>query len=117
VALTFFCHKLLRWACPFLLIGMLAANIALAGDPMYLALLLGQAAFYGLSCLGHWIPTSPGLFRYFRLPMMFTAMNVALLFGFFRWVRGRQSGVWARTDRTGSSATSSTPELQPVGTE
>jgi hypothetical protein len=30
---------------------------------------------------------------------MFTAMNLALLVGFGRWVRGRQKSAWERTAR------------------
>jgi hypothetical protein len=30
---------------------------------------------------------------------MFTGMNVALLVGFWRWLRGSQQGAWRRTVR------------------
>ena len=43
VALTFFCHKILRWVCPFLLGGMLVASAILIHDPVY-AWLLGARA-------------------------------------------------------------------------
>ena len=100
IALTFFSHKILRWACPFLLIGMLVSSAWLSDAPLYRGLLLGQFAFYALSALGNWIPSQSRLVRYLRLPTMFTAMNLALLLGFFRWLRGRQTGVWTRTDRS-----------------
>jgi cellulose synthase/poly-beta-1,6-N-acetylglucosamine synthase-like glycosyltransferase len=115
VSLTFLCHKILRWACPFLLIGMLLTNILLAGDPLYSNLLWGQVAFYTMSIVGHWLPSQPRFLRYFRLPTMFTTMNLALLLGFFRWLRGRQTGTWTRTDRSGDSPADTKSGLQPVG--
>jgi cellulose synthase/poly-beta-1,6-N-acetylglucosamine synthase-like glycosyltransferase len=114
VALTFLCHKILRWACPFLLLGGLAANLLLLGDPVYDRLLAAQVAFYAVAVAGHWLPARPRFLRFLRLPTMFVSMNLALLCGFFRWVRGGQTGVWRRTDRTEPLPTA-VPELQPVG--
>jgi len=112
VALTFFFHKILRWACPFLLIGMLITNIFLISDPLagpfYMWVLGCQGAFYALSLLGNWIPARPRFLRYFRLPTMFTTMNLALFFGFLRWLRGGQTGIWTRTNRSGEIATEQT---------
>ncbi len=108
VALTFLCHKILRWVCPFLLIGMLVTNALLLGDPLYDALLAGQGAFYTLAAVGHWLPAGPKPLRFLRLPTMFAAMNLALLLGFFRWLRGRQKGTWARTARSAA-------DIQPAG--
>ena len=42
----------------------------------------------------------PRWMRYLRLGTMFTSMNLALLFGFVRWVRGSQKAAWKRTDRS-----------------
>jgi cellulose synthase/poly-beta-1,6-N-acetylglucosamine synthase-like glycosyltransferase len=119
VALTFFCHKILRWACPFLLLGMLVANALLLGDRLYDWLFAGQLAFYGVSLVGHWLPARPRFLRYFRLPTMFVSMNLALFFGFIRWLRGGHTGTWTRTDRTNSSLSEkgSKPDLHPIGVE
>src|SRR5262249_37877731 len=113
------CHKILRWACPFLLVGMLAANVILLADPLYQWAFGCQLAFYGLSVLGNWLPARPRVLRYFRVPTMFTTMNLAVLLGFFRWLSGRQTGVWARTPgRAGDGGTAdSQPTLSPVGAE
>ena len=67
--------------------------------PPYAALFGAQIAFYGLSLVGNFLPTAPRILRYLRLPTMFTAMNVALLFGFFKWLCGRCQGAWIRTAR------------------
>ena len=114
VAFTFFCHKILRWACPFLLVAMLCANALLIADPFYRSLFGCQLAFYTVAVLGNWLPARPRVLRYFRLPTMFTAMNLALLFGFFRWLRGGQTGVWTRTARSVETVARE-PQLHPVG--
>jgi cellulose synthase/poly-beta-1,6-N-acetylglucosamine synthase-like glycosyltransferase len=116
VAFTFLCHKVLRWACPFFLLGMLLANVLLLGDPTYDALMAAQFGFYLLAAVGNWLPARPRCLRYLRLPTMFVSMNAALLLGFFRWAMGRQGGTWRRTDRTAHGAPPSDlrPELQPI---
>jgi cellulose synthase/poly-beta-1,6-N-acetylglucosamine synthase-like glycosyltransferase len=121
VALTFFCHKILRWLCPFLLAAMLIASGLLIADPLYAWLFGAQIAFYALSFIGHWLPARPRFLRYLRLPTMFTSMNLALFFGFVRWLRGGHTGVWTRTDRaaeSGGAVSGSNPDLlRPVGAE
>src|SRR5262249_19188989 len=46
VFFTFLSHKVLRWCCPFFLLGLLGANVFLAGEPFYRGLLFAQAGFY-----------------------------------------------------------------------
>ena len=80
-----------------------------------------SCVFYVISIVGHWLPAQPRFLRYFRLPAMFTSMNLALFFGFVRWLRGGHTGVWTRTDRTAGDddvVSGSKPDLlRPVGVE
>jgi cellulose synthase/poly-beta-1,6-N-acetylglucosamine synthase-like glycosyltransferase len=99
VAYTFCSHKVLRWLCPFFLAGLLASNIILAGDPMFLATLVAQVGFYLVSGVLAVVPVSARFLRPLLLTTMFTGMNVALLIGFWRWAAGTQTGVWRRTAR------------------
>jgi cellulose synthase/poly-beta-1,6-N-acetylglucosamine synthase-like glycosyltransferase len=99
VAFTFFSHKLLRWLCPFFLLALLASNAGLAGQPLYRLALIAQLAFYLTSVLAAFLPAEPRIFRPLRLTTMFTGMNTALLVGYWRWLRGRQKGVWNPTAR------------------
>ena len=115
VSLTFFCHKILRWTCPFLLIGMLVSNLLLSADLLYLWGLVFQGAFYTLSLIGPWIPVRPSFLRYFRLPTMFLSMNLALFIGFFRWLQGGQTGIWARTNRSGETLSEQSQIQRPIG--
>lgn len=100
LAFAFLSHKVLRWICPAFLVAALACNAALAADPFYLALLQSQAAFYAASAIGFWIPGSGLWQRPFRVAALFVSMNLALVVGFTRWVRGIRNGTWKRTERT-----------------
>jgi cellulose synthase/poly-beta-1,6-N-acetylglucosamine synthase-like glycosyltransferase len=99
IAFTFFFHKILRWLCPFFMLGMLATNVILCQEPFYLALLFAQFGFYLLSMLAVFVPAQFRSLKPLRLTTMFTSMNLALLVGFFRWLRGNHRGVWRRTAR------------------
>jgi cellulose synthase/poly-beta-1,6-N-acetylglucosamine synthase-like glycosyltransferase len=98
IAFTFLSHKVLRWLCPFWMIGALATNVALVHEPFYRMTLIGQLIGYGLSAFGlvagqHAAP------KLVRLATMFTTMNAALLVGFWLWASGGQRGIWQRTAR------------------
>lgn len=101
-ALAFWSHKILRWACPLMLLGALAASVALAARPFFAALALAQVLFHAACFFGAVGPTRGAL----RLGGMFFAMNAALLIAFARWVgggvrgRGAQDGTWRRTARS-----------------
>jgi cellulose synthase/poly-beta-1,6-N-acetylglucosamine synthase-like glycosyltransferase len=113
VTLTFLCHKILRWACPFLLVAALLCNLVLVGDPLYRQLLAAQLGFYALAVVGMWLPAQPRWLRYLRVPTMFASMNVALLFGFFRWLTRLKSGTWKPTERANAQIPGE-PRMQPV---
>jgi cellulose synthase/poly-beta-1,6-N-acetylglucosamine synthase-like glycosyltransferase len=99
VALGFFSHKVLRWLCPFFLLGLLASSALLGERPFYRSALLGQAFFYLISLLAVFFPTWTRALKPLRLATMFTGMNAALLVGFWRWLCGSQRATWRRTDR------------------
>jgi hypothetical protein len=89
----------LRWACPFLLIAAIVTSIALVGQPVYRVALTLQALFYTACVLGALIPASNRAGRLLRVFPLFAGMNLALLVGFWRWLRGSNSGIWTRTSR------------------
>jgi cellulose synthase/poly-beta-1,6-N-acetylglucosamine synthase-like glycosyltransferase len=99
VAFTFLSHKVLRWVCPFALIGAFVANVFLAVDPPYRFLLVAQVAAYGIAALGQWVTGTGAVSRLLRLATMFATMNAALLVGFWRWLSSEQTGLWERTAR------------------
>ncbi len=101
VAYAFWSHKLLRWCAPLLLAAMLLANLMLAAHSnFYRLLLLGQLGFYGLALLGGRPGLRGALRRAAGLARYFVSMNLALLVGFWRFLRGSQGAAWERTARS-----------------
>lgn len=98
---AFLSHKVLRWFGPVFLILALFSNIPLAL----------QSDFYKLTLAGQLllmfvIPTCDWVLRKFnihisllRLILHFYSMNLALLFGMFRYMKGVKTGVWKPTPR------------------
>ena len=99
IAFAFLSHKVLRWICPFFLLGAAATSLVLISEPLYRGALLAQVILYAAAVAGFFWPAFGARFRAARLPAMFAAMNLALLAGFFLWASGRQGGVWRRTAR------------------
>ncbi len=99
LSFTFWSHKILRWLCPFFLIGALLLNLCLISHVEFAALMLAQVAFYTGSLLAGQIPARWRFLRVFKLGTMFTTMNAALLVGFFSWLFKNQTGTWRRTER------------------
>lgn len=99
-AFSFLCHKVLRWAGPFFLVGMLLSAAGLCRVPLYRDALIGQLAFYAVCTLGASTCRRGPVARLLRLCSMFAGMNLALLVGFCRAARQRQTGIWARTARS-----------------
>jgi cellulose synthase/poly-beta-1,6-N-acetylglucosamine synthase-like glycosyltransferase len=98
-AAAFLCHKVLRWTCPFFLLALLLLNVALAQRPAYRLLFAGQIFFHGGAAVLMRIGVPSWLPRPMRLLIMFHSMNHALLIGFWRWRKGRQSAAWKPTAR------------------
>jgi cellulose synthase/poly-beta-1,6-N-acetylglucosamine synthase-like glycosyltransferase len=99
VALAFFAHKVLRWCCPFFMLGALISSAILWRHPVYAAALLAQACFYSISLAGSLWPVRRKAPRGVRIAQMFTGMNAALFVGFWRWLGGAQKATWKPTPR------------------
>jgi cellulose synthase/poly-beta-1,6-N-acetylglucosamine synthase-like glycosyltransferase len=105
LAFAFLSHKILRWTCPFFLVGALVSNITLLDHPLYRAFFAAQVALYALAALPLVLsPVGLKLPRPLRLPALFVGVNAALLVGFWRWLTGGQRPNWRRTARTGATA-------------
>jgi cellulose synthase/poly-beta-1,6-N-acetylglucosamine synthase-like glycosyltransferase len=116
VCFTFWSHKMLRWVCPFFLVGALLSSALLAGYGEFRALLVGQVAFYAGSILAGRLPARPRQLRWLKLGTMFTLMNAALLIGFLRWLRRGQEATWKRTERAARlPAPTVLPEVEMAG--
>ncbi len=96
-SIAFWSHKVLRWFAPFLMIAALASNVALLPHPLFAVLLALQLAFYSLALFGAFIRRRKIVL--FSAPCYFVTINLALLFGFFRFITGTQQAAWKRTAR------------------
>jgi hypothetical protein len=89
-------HKLLRLACPFALIGLLFASIALSlradlppiATSSWQALALSQLWLYGCAAAG----ARAGLLG--SLARTFAVLNAAAVAGLVRFARGSQPITW-----------------------
>ena len=103
LAFAFFSHKVLRWIAPFFIIFLTVATIILA---------LGGNFFYqvilGLTLLGAiLLPILDLSLTFLKINFIpirhiryFLLMNVALLLGFFRYIRGVKSSIWEPPKRS-----------------
>ncbi len=99
-AYAFWSHKVLRWCAPLLLALALLANGVLAfQSAAYLVLFTGQLGFYALAALGQSSLPHGGLQKIASAARYFVTMNLALLVGLFRFLRGSQPAAWERTAR------------------
>lgn len=97
VNFAFFSHKVLRWFGPFFLLLLLMTSgiLALKGSLFY-------AAFFVLLTIGIFVlPLIDLFFRYLKINILplralryFFVMNVALLEGFFKFLKGIKNNVW-----------------------
>jgi cellulose synthase/poly-beta-1,6-N-acetylglucosamine synthase-like glycosyltransferase len=95
----YFCHKLLRWLVPFLLIFVLAVNTVLAsGGLIYAVLLILQLVFYIIALTG-WIGKAPSLHFAVKIPLYFTTVNAAILVAWWRFLRGKKMVMWSPSQR------------------
>jgi biofilm PGA synthesis N-glycosyltransferase PgaC len=95
-------HRVLRWTItPWLMIVMFVLNAVLAMEigGIYLWLMIGQIAFYGLALLGWALSTQSIKFKITFIPYYFCVMNYAVIAGLFRYLRGKQSVVWEKASR------------------
>lgn len=94
-------HRVLRWTLsPLCLIIALISNaILIPAGTGFLVLFAAQAGFYGLSGLA---ALSPSLRKnkVAKLAYYFTFMNVSVILGFFRFLRGSQSASWEKARRS-----------------
>jgi FtsH-binding integral membrane protein len=75
---------------------MLGASAALVSVPLYRALFVAQLAFYILAVAGYVFRRSLRGVRYAMMPYYLTAMHLAFLVGFFRFVTRSNTGEWRR---------------------
>ncbi|HWZ46044.1 MAG TPA: glycosyltransferase family 2 protein [Candidatus Saccharimonadales bacterium] len=98
-AFAFLSHRLLRWLAPVFLPLVFFCSLALVPRALFSMLAAAQSVFYLMAVLGYRRRKQTQQARWLSLPLHFCSMNLALLFGLFRYLRGRQALTWKATPR------------------
>ena len=100
VGFTFFSHKVLRWFGPIFLIFLLLSNVFLVnlGDFYQLSLVV-QLIFLFLPLCDYILGKFKVNINLLRFFTHFYSMNLALLIGFLKFLKGVESNIWQPTQR------------------
>ena len=100
LSFAFWSHKILRWFFPFIMFLLLMTNILLHNYNYFFQICLFlQVLFYLLAFIGYFLSLNKTRVRLFSFPFFFVASNIALLIGFFRFLRKKHSVIWQTTSR------------------
>lgn len=103
VTFLYVSHRLLRWTLtPVSLMVAFLVNWLLAffsGTVFWNTLFLLQIGFYGLALIGYFAKGNNKWLKIPRVTYYFVFMNVSVVLGFFRLLKGKQSAVWDKAKR------------------
>jgi biofilm PGA synthesis N-glycosyltransferase PgaC len=97
-------HRVLRWTLsPLCLILAFISNLILcfySDNQIFKIAFTLQLLFYGMAVLSR-VPAIANhkLGKIFKIPYYFAFMNVSVILGFFRFLKGSQSAVWEKARR------------------
>jgi cellulose synthase/poly-beta-1,6-N-acetylglucosamine synthase-like glycosyltransferase len=96
----FISHKVLRWLTPFfIIVSLISLGVLSINNQYYFYLLIGEIILLFSPFIDYLARKAGFHLRLLRFISYFTYMNVALLKGFFQFLRGINSGVWTPTRR------------------
>ncbi|HLX93376.1 MAG TPA: glycosyltransferase family 2 protein [Puia sp.] len=103
LSFQFISHRILRWTlCPVALLFLVIINIMiiiLSPSPLFILLMVLQAAFY-LSAVIGWLFANRNIkLKILYIPYYFLFMNVAVFLGFKRFMMKQQSVLWEKAAR------------------
>ena len=100
LSFAFLSHKVLRWIGPFLIILAISANIPLAILNTFYLILLSMQGFLLFSLIIDFLLKKINIhIVILRFISHFFTMNLALLEGFFKFLKGENTNVWQPTKR------------------
>lgn len=101
-------HRVLRWALsPFCLILAFISNMVLCfgtNSLLFRTFFILQVCFYLMALLAAF-NSSASRIKIFKLAYYFTFMNVSVILGLFRFLKGNQSAVWEKAKRAQATLT------------
>lgn len=95
-------HRVLRWSiAPICLFLILPVNLLLCldGSPFYCFTFICQILFYVTALLGWYFQNKAIKIKIFFIPYYFFIMNLCVILGFFRYIKGSQSAIWEKAKR------------------
>jgi cellulose synthase/poly-beta-1,6-N-acetylglucosamine synthase-like glycosyltransferase len=100
VGFTFISHKVLRWATPFLAItGLILVGVLAIYSDFYEYIFLYKFIFWALFLIDALLVAINIHIKPLRLLTYFYFMNVAIIVGFFKYLKGIRSAAWQSTKR------------------
>lgn len=96
-------HRVLRWSiAPLFLFLLIPINLYLltSGKEIYFLTAVGQTLFYILALLGYYFENKKIRYKLLFVPYYFFIMNLSVILGFIRYLKGSQSAAWERAQRT-----------------
>ena len=93
ISWQFFSHKFLRLVVPFLLISLFTSNLFIQ-ELSYYIFLYAQILFYLFAFLGSIFKNKNKLLD---ISHMFCIMNAAAIYGLYKYLAGRQSVLWEKS--------------------
>jgi cellulose synthase/poly-beta-1,6-N-acetylglucosamine synthase-like glycosyltransferase len=97
LSFAFFSHKILRWLGPawILLVLLSSGFLCLNGNLFFCGLFFLQIILYGFVPLVDYLLFKSGIhIQIFRNVRYFLAMNLAMMEGFFKFLKGIKEGTW-----------------------
>jgi cellulose synthase/poly-beta-1,6-N-acetylglucosamine synthase-like glycosyltransferase len=100
LAFSFLSHKVLRWLGPFfLIIALITSGYLAPGNIFYTVLFFLQGIPLLFPLLDHLLRKGQFHSLILRFIAYFYSMNLALLIGFFKYLKGVKTNVWQPTKR------------------
>ncbi|MGA1870976.1 MAG: glycosyltransferase family 2 protein [bacterium] len=92
-------HRFIRWMVPFFLPVIFISNMILVRSLPYMILFLLQIGIYAMAVLTFFLQRAHKRTGVFKIPFFFLSINLALIIGFLKNIRGTQGVTWDRTAR------------------
>lgn len=100
LAFSFSSHKVLRWLGPFFILLMLISSVFLSMQTLFFGVLLaGQLVLMMTPLLDVMLKKMNIHVLLLRFVSHFYLMNLALLTGFFKYIKGVETNIWKPTQR------------------
>lgn len=100
VAFALWSHKIFRWFAPFFLAGAFISNLFLLDSLFYVYTFTLQIFFYLSALFGLYLDKKGKAIKIFTYPLYFSAINLAMAIGFFKFLTGSQKPAWSRVERS-----------------